>query len=117
MLRRPPGSTRTDTLFPYTTLCRSHRRAAGKHHLVDRGHHHEAAQEGIPDHVAALSRAGREAPRGAANIPPRAEGDLIDGQSTRTSRGQGAAAPAAPPDGAAPRRENGRASWRERGGQ
>src|SRR3546814_1806704 len=23
MLRAPPGSTRTDTLFPYTTLCRS----------------------------------------------------------------------------------------------
>src|SRR3546814_3577293 len=23
MLRPPPGSTRTDTLFPYTTLCRS----------------------------------------------------------------------------------------------
>src|SRR3546814_4358943 len=23
MLRRPPSSTRTDTLFPYTTLCRS----------------------------------------------------------------------------------------------
>src|SRR3546814_4756636 len=22
MIRRPPGSTRTDTLFPYTTLCR-----------------------------------------------------------------------------------------------
>src|SRR3546814_12846614 len=33
MIRRPPRSTRTDTLFPYTTLCRSgvrHRaRAAG----------------------------------------------------------------------------------------
>src|SRR3546814_9167554 len=28
MIRRPPRSTRTDTLFPYTTLCRSrtHRR-------------------------------------------------------------------------------------------
>src|SRR3546814_1454435 len=26
MLRRPPGSTRTDTLFPYTTLFRSARR-------------------------------------------------------------------------------------------
>src|SRR3546814_8354864 len=26
MLRRPPGSTRTDTLFPYTTLFRSDRR-------------------------------------------------------------------------------------------
>src|SRR3546814_3750349 len=23
MIRAPPGSTRTDTLFPYTTLCRS----------------------------------------------------------------------------------------------
>src|SRR3546814_20083208 len=24
MIRRPPVSTRTDTLFPYTTLCRSY---------------------------------------------------------------------------------------------
>src|SRR3546814_15626631 len=31
MIRRPPRSTRTDTLFPYTTLFRSAReRAAGK---------------------------------------------------------------------------------------
>src|SRR3546814_10821170 len=29
MIRRPPRSTRTDTLFPYTTLCRS----ADKHLL------------------------------------------------------------------------------------
>src|SRR3546814_14571429 len=28
MIRRPPRSTRTDTLFPYTTLFRSLRRAA-----------------------------------------------------------------------------------------
>src|SRR3546814_18825424 len=28
MLRRPPRSTRTDTLFPYTTLFRSQRRAS-----------------------------------------------------------------------------------------
>src|SRR3546814_5057583 len=27
MIRRPPRSTRTDTLFPYTTLFRSHREA------------------------------------------------------------------------------------------
>src|SRR3546814_19993036 len=26
MIRRPPRSTRTDTLFPYTTLCRSDER-------------------------------------------------------------------------------------------
>src|SRR3546814_1972629 len=29
MIRRPPRSTRTDTLFPYTTLFRSRIRAAG----------------------------------------------------------------------------------------
>src|SRR3546814_6917544 len=28
MIRRPPRSTRTDTLFPYTTLFRSHRGVA-----------------------------------------------------------------------------------------
>src|SRR3546814_6298284 len=28
MIRRPPRSTRTDTLFPYTTLCRSHAASA-----------------------------------------------------------------------------------------
>src|SRR3546814_12218435 len=27
ILRRPPRSTRTDTLFPYTTLCRSSSRS------------------------------------------------------------------------------------------
>src|SRR3546814_9736255 len=29
MIRRPPKSTRTDTLFPYTTLCRSRRAGRG----------------------------------------------------------------------------------------
>src|SRR3546814_1384769 len=29
MIRRPPRSTRTDTLFPYTTLFRSGRRCCG----------------------------------------------------------------------------------------
>src|SRR3546814_3420153 len=40
MLRRPPRSTRTDTLFPYSTLFRSQRRLVGgavgvEHRLVD----------------------------------------------------------------------------------
>src|SRR3546814_21059482 len=30
MIRRPPRSTRTDTLFPYTTLFRSHHGGAWK---------------------------------------------------------------------------------------
>src|SRR3546814_16306368 len=34
MIRRPPGSTRTDTLFPYTTLFRSHRRSARRLKLL-----------------------------------------------------------------------------------
>src|SRR3546814_380142 len=40
MIRRPPRSTRTDTLLPYTTLCRAKRRrrlalgaALGGHHV------------------------------------------------------------------------------------
>src|SRR3546814_3980137 len=37
MIRRPPRSTRTDTLFPYTTLFRSHGRAV-------RGDRRDAAQ-------------------------------------------------------------------------
>src|SRR3546814_8249075 len=32
MIRRPPRSTRTDTLFPYTTLFRSHK---GNERIVD----------------------------------------------------------------------------------
>src|SRR3546814_5954437 len=32
MLRRPPRSTRTDTLFPYTTLFRSHGGKAVRYH-------------------------------------------------------------------------------------
>src|SRR3546814_8209215 len=36
MIRRPPRSTRTDTLFPYTTLFRSHGRARGRPDRVAR---------------------------------------------------------------------------------
>src|SRR3546814_3806175 len=46
MIRRPPRSTRTDTLFPYTTLCRSALR--GRHHHLETGEHQEAAED--PDH-------------------------------------------------------------------
>src|SRR3546814_6495535 len=39
MIRRPPRSTRTDTLFPYTTLFRSHGHSQPEHH-----HHDHDAQ-------------------------------------------------------------------------
>src|SRR3546814_14510911 len=66
MLRRPPRSTRTDTLFPYTTLFRSvafcalrgrlgeRRRLAGKVGF-------EAALDGHGERLAAGVLAGREA--------------------------------------------------------
>src|SRR3546814_5129390 len=34
MIRRPPRSTRTDTLFPYTTLCRSFAQRLRRQHLA-----------------------------------------------------------------------------------
>src|SRR3546814_1920256 len=56
MIRRPPRSTRTDTLFPYTTLFRSRleiaelveTRAGGRqqHHVPRLGHPRRAADAG-----------------------------------------------------------------------
>src|SRR3546814_19382947 len=37
MIRRPPRSTRTDTLFPYTTLFRSHHRRDRRGFAVSQG--------------------------------------------------------------------------------
>src|SRR3546814_5427830 len=45
MIRRPPRSTRTDTLFPYTTLFRSGASANGE----DRGVEHRG-QHGVARH-------------------------------------------------------------------
>src|SRR3546814_14367774 len=71
MIRRPPRSTRTDTLFPYTTLFRSprcHRRigalcferppplresGADGHHILC---HHEAAALQVPPHLPPLPK-------------------------------------------------------------
>src|SRR3546814_6617118 len=36
IIRRPPRSTRTDTLFPYTTLCRSQWYPTGQKRLLRR---------------------------------------------------------------------------------
>src|SRR3546814_5354623 len=55
MIRRPPRSTRTDTLFPYTTLFRSktapaatglHRRAGAAMRLLHQRHDHD--RQGVP---------------------------------------------------------------------
>src|SRR3546814_2254284 len=49
MIRRPPRSTRTDTLFPYTTLFRSPGSTA-RHDAVAWGYAHGAAKRGVEIH-------------------------------------------------------------------
>src|SRR3546814_16761341 len=57
MSRRPPSSTRSDTLFPYTTLFRSHVRDHGIENLggLDRRLHHGAKRENGDTRAAAMS--------------------------------------------------------------
>src|SRR3546814_4332317 len=68
MIRRPPRSTRTDTLFPYTTLFRSSRparqgrRARRHHHLQDRRARRRSGQ-GLSGYAGARQRAEQSALR------------------------------------------------------
>src|SRR3546814_14691185 len=55
MILRPPRATRTDTLFPYTTLFRSPEGHLGLHRLDQ----YRARTGGGPDVPADLARAGR----------------------------------------------------------
>src|SRR3546814_1487984 len=48
MIRRPPRSTRTDTLFPYTTLFRSRTGRAASHFQTFRGKQNCALREPTP---------------------------------------------------------------------
>src|SRR3546814_6241191 len=63
MIRRPPRSTRTDTLFPYTTLFRSPRRAEMERSMEALIHHFKLYTEGyhVPEGEA---YAAVEAPKG-----------------------------------------------------
>src|SRR3546814_13616270 len=73
MIRRPPRSTRTDTLFPYTTLFRS-LRAQG----ADRG-------DG-PLHFGEEERARMDARLAAEGVSPLADdGDARLGEAQRTA--------------------------------
>src|SRR3546814_19750115 len=81
MIRRPPRSTRTDTLFPYTTLFRSAARETGDMaaELLFEGRRpgHELETEAVIDHREAAG-GERDAPLvGASDVFPR------DRKSTR----------------------------------
>src|SRR3546814_14401151 len=70
MIRRPPRSTRTDTLFPYTTLFRSHR-AQVAHAVVDDADGAGGGGQGVVPQRA-RSAQSRRAPAGLAlrNVLP-----------------------------------------------
>src|SRR3546814_10367836 len=59
MIRRPPRSTRTDTLFPYTTLFRSRVhpvRGLGEGGSVGLARHHAGECRGLPRRLRGLPR-------------------------------------------------------------
>src|SRR3546814_18114861 len=92
MIRPPPRSTRTDTLFPYTTLFRSAhplvggicrraalgglRLAAGLQPVEEVGHRH-------PPHASQMEQAAGEDAVGAAPVLL----DLLEGHATRPGQG------------------------------
>src|SRR3546814_2621014 len=63
MIRRPPRSTRTDTLFPYTTLFRSG--AQRVDHVFQRAHR-RVVEIGVEGHGDQMRRGGGARPRQAA---------------------------------------------------
>src|SRR3546814_12768839 len=74
MLRRPPRSTRTDTLFPYTTLFRSEAIVA-----IAAGRRRGLAE--MPEQDRAAAPRGLD--QGAQRRQPRALARLPDRKSTR----------------------------------
>src|SRR3546814_1831317 len=61
MIRRPPRSTRTDTLFPYTTLFRSRRQHIGADHDAPLDLRPKAGRAGFRIHVVKAAVVGRNA--------------------------------------------------------
>src|SRR3546814_2953967 len=55
MIRRPPRSTRTDTLFPYTTLFRSVLQASWSHEFTIDGGVDQSGLQGFPSTRATLN--------------------------------------------------------------
>src|SRR3546814_4658525 len=58
MLRRPPRSTRTATLFPYTTLFRSHSDLHARHREAEARRHRKRLRRARPHPVRAWPEAG-----------------------------------------------------------
>src|SRR3546814_18410714 len=108
MIRRPPRSTRTDTLFPYTTLFRS--AAWGKAGTADRACHPVRLCGGMD------RRAPHEESDDRHGSVDRRRIDASGGRSARARRDRLSLAvtPWRPASPSAKRDKVGRAAWRER---
>src|SRR3546814_5198216 len=103
MIRRPPLSTRTDTLFPYTTLVRSRRfrapapaRGRGRHELPHRSAPLRLLRRAQgPRHALGAARNGLSVERRGRRIS-RLEGRTAKDRARRARRG---ATPLRPPPG------------------
>src|SRR3546814_10974333 len=88
MIRRPPRSTRTDTLFPYTTLFRSRARNVGIRLTPDGGRatvgRHESQQH--PERRGLACTVGAQEARHHAR--PDGEGEVIHGTHGAERLGQ-----------------------------
>src|SRR3546814_2247746 len=76
MLRRPPRSTRTDTLFPYTTLFRSNAFGASFQRLWQHDHRVDARHFG--KHRDRLGPCGRHVAQGTATLEGTGEAYRLD---------------------------------------
>src|SRR3546814_9547538 len=85
MIRRPPRSTRTDTLFPYTTLFRSHRRLG---RLLWRDDRHDAQRKPRDLEPADAPRPDRRPfrQRRSPGKDARSAGSASEGHAPRLSR-------------------------------
>src|SRR3546814_18436839 len=95
MIRRPPRSTRTDTLFPYTTLFRSHRpkfpiRSANLPPSVPAGEERATKDDkaggycGVPEHF--TERQLCDGLKRNEHMSPRVRDDTLDGAFRRRNR-------------------------------
>src|SRR3546814_17654963 len=87
MIRRPPRSTRTDTLFPYTTLFRSQERVTGGGVLLHVVVHPELLQGGLQpicratQHQVLAAEAAHDrarAPEGISGVGALGGGAVVD---------------------------------------
>src|SRR3546814_17803176 len=70
MIRRPPRSTRTDTLFPYTTLFRSRPACRHRHEPAPKGHEARDPPRALPNSQAKGQRGAHRAGSHARHCRP-----------------------------------------------